>query len=353
MAEKYFLTTDADSWWLRFRLEEGHAEDPTQSVTTEASLGDRPLGDAVAYRSGAGDSTTFTVTASRSGTHGSSLWVADYTAYYDSEAGVVDVPLPKLFLYGIQGERVFVRLLASPSTLIASAELVNARDSSREQSGGVTFCDGDEYLSFRIESGSVAKTYIGPKEMTSGTSDEYYIDYREAGAEGWPYTQPAYYDSLTGLADVLVASVFDTFGAQDGESVDYRLMAVGDSSEPVAQGVMTYSTEGCEQNVPVNDPSIRYELTANEYTSDLRFRLKNFDPDPAQAIVTSVTIGQSPQPITTGEGTFFLRYRIDNETVWRKTDAFFDDEEGVAEVDISSIFLQVTNSLEFRLVYYG
>lgn len=356
MAEKYFLTTDADSWWLRFRLEEGHAEDPTQAVTTEASLGKKPLGDVVKGNF-AVDSTVFSVTLRAS--EATFAWIDNFKAYYDDEEGTVNVPLSRILVRSPVGERIFIRLIAEPSTLIATVELVNTRDDSRDQECGgestcdAVMCDGDRYLTFRIADGEVEKTYVGPLVMSDGYQTHYYVDFRRAGESPttWPYRKYAGFDPLTGLADTVIS---DLLGISDaGDSFVYRVFAVGSPLDHIAEGVLTYQGEDCAAVEDIAEPSTRYDLKANSTTKHLRFRIKNFDPDPSLAIVTSISIGRAPQPLTSGEGTFYFRYRVDGDQVWRNADVFFDSDEGVAEIALSEILANVDSSLEFRLVYYG
>jgi hypothetical protein len=354
MPSKFYFTTDADSWWLRFQLE-GYEEDHTAATVPEegASLGSVPLGD---YTAGVDDAESFFVSAWS--TAGSGEWVDSLPAIYDASSGAVDIPLTKLQLNMSVGQRLFIRLLAFVSgvgqTLIATAELVNTADSSREQQDApesLTLCDGDEYVSFRLdEAGAVEKTYCGPNIMSGGGINYYQVSARAVGNVAWNDSIITLHDPLTGIVDANFATVVSQ--SNDGDQFEYKLTPVGSPDEIVAQGVMARSF-ACEEPVETALPSNRYDIAANANTRDLRFRIINFAPNPANAIVTSVSLGRTPEPLTEGEGTFYLRYRIDSEPAWRLADLYFDEDEGVAERNIRSILDQVTSSLEFRMVYFG
>lgn len=349
MPESYFFTTDADSWWLRFRLAD-YEEDHMEARTTEATIYTRPLGD---YRNGAGDTQSFSVTTKASG--GIQGWNDGGKAHYDSAAGVVDVSLSALTFRLDIGERLFIRLMANADAeenLIARAELVITQDKNREQESpsAATACEGDEYLSFRMADGNgIENAYIGPRLMSYGATGLYQLYIRPSGASLWSDSQFTYYDPLTGLIDVSIASILAT--AEPESTFDYKVTPHG-SEVAIVQGVLTYSPE-CDQEESLPAPTSRYDLTANEISRDLRFRLTNFDPDPSQAVVTSVSIGRAPEPITSGEGVFYLRYRIDQSQLWRQKKTFFDDDAGVVEVNVRSILDAAQSSVEYRLVYRG
>lgn len=349
MPEQYFFTTDADSWWLRFRLS-GYEDDHTESQATEATLGTRTLGE---YGNSGGDTQSFSVTTKAS--EGVGGWNDGGKAYYDSDAGVVDVPLTMLTARMLVGERLFIRLIAhsgATETLIARAELAVTQDSSREQAsvGAVIVCDDDEYLSFRVgDSDSIEKAYAGPRLMSGGSVYPYQFQYKPTSSGSWISSQATYYDALTGLIDAAIGSIVSA--AEPGDAFDYKVTPQG-SNEPAVQGVMTYSPD-CGPAEQPPDPAKRYDLTANDNSLHLRFRLTNFDPDPSQAVVTSVSIGRAPEPITSGEGVFYLRYKIDQSQLWRQKKTFFDDDAGVVEVNVRSILDAAQSSVEYRLVYRG
>lgn len=346
MPQKYLFTTDADSWWLRFSVSVS-GQDLSTATVSGASLGLTPGGE---YGSGTPDSQSFSVTTKQS--DGTGAWYSGGTAYFDSAAGFVDVPLTRLTARMFVGERLFVRLFANaePDIHLASAELAIVKDTSVKQDAleDAVACEGDEYLSFRLsESGGFEESYVGPRLMSGGSVFEYQLLIRPTGTTQWDESPATYHDELTGLVDCAIASAIAQ--AQPGASFDYKVIE-GNSGPTVVQGVMIYDPD-CEPDDGAEDPPKRYDITATAESRDLMFRLANYDPDPSQAVVVSVAIGRSPAPITGGIGVFFLRYRVDESPTWNVANVAFDEDEGVAAINITAILANAETSVEYKLIY--
>lgn len=349
MPQNYFFTTDADSWWLRFNVSVSGG-DLSAATASGASLGAVPAGQ---YGTGVPDSQSFSVTVKQS--EGFGGWLTGRTAYYDANAGSVDVPLARLTARMFVGERLFVRLIANSGggMYLASAELVVTKDKNRKQESisSVIACDDDNYLSFRLSEGGSGFTeaYAGPALMSGGSVYGYQLHIKKSGAAQWDESNATYHDALTGLVDCYIGQQILT--ADPGDTFDFRVIQ-GNSGPTVVQGTLTYDPD-CEPDGPPPDPSTQYDITANENSRDLVFKLSNFDPDPSQAVVVSVTIGRFPPDAGGEQGVFALMYQIDQSSAWLKKTAYFDDEAGTVSVNIRSILDAAQSSVGYRLVYDG
>jgi hypothetical protein len=384
---EYEFTANSDSWWLRLELKDYEGGLSSASVTS-ASLSDVPLA--------ANQLNSFPEVIDfrykRSDTDAD--WYLLGLAYYVPDSGVIDIPIAQLFVETEVGTRLhFLVVTNSESKTLAGGEIVWVRDKSRETSpSDVQVCESDEYLSLRLTAEGVTpavadSTHLSDKPLALGDGNRFRLLVRSQGPLSWnPWTAVGAVgstgplvlnDETARIIDVQIGEIFSN--AEPGFVVQYIVAEEPDVADlldvllpdvdpedllgfvssmkatgtVIEGGEMTYSPGECQPAPEDDEPDTnRYDVQASEDATRMRFRLRNFSPDPATTKVVSVSVGRPPEPLSSGEGTYLFRYRMNGGSSgeWQYLPVFFDANVGIAEVDVSELLAGDFIDIEYRLV---